>query len=65
MKQSVKPMVAAIATVIVIFVLGLIGYRIFTATGSSSLPQANIRPADPNDERFKPKLPEGISGGNN
>jgi hypothetical protein len=60
-KQSVNPVKAAVAAVVVLAALGLIGYKMF-GSGSSSLPQANVRPADANDERFKPKLPDGVGG---
>ena len=63
MKQSINPVMAAVVTVLVVIVVGLIGFKVFTAVGSSSLPQANPQPADPNDERFKPRLPQGLSGG--
>ena len=63
MKQRVNPVMAGVLALIAVVVLGLISYRVFTAPGSSSEPRANPQPTNPNDEKYKPHLPEGVGGG--
>ncbi len=62
-KQTVNPVVAAVLAVIAFVGLSFIGYHVYTSAGSSSLPTANPQPLDPNDEKYKSRLPPGISGG--
>lgn len=63
MKQSVNPVMAAVLAVIAVLVLGLIGYKVITSASSAALPQANPQPANPDDPKYKSRLPHGISGG--
>ena len=62
MKQKIHPVAAALLAVVAVAILGLLGYRVFTAAGSSE-PKANPRPANPEDERYKSHLPPGVGGG--
>jgi len=62
-KQKIHPVAAALLAVVAVTILGLLGYRVFTAAGSSSEPKANPRPTNPEDERYKSHLPPGVGGG--
>lgn len=62
MKQNVRPSMAILLAVIAVALLGFVGYKVMA--GSSAQPQANPRPADPNDDRYKAHLPPGVGGGN-
>jgi hypothetical protein len=62
-KQNLNPVTATVLAVLAVVVLGLLGYRVFTATGSSSLPQANPRPTNPDDPKYTPHLPKNVGGG--
>lgn len=61
MKQNVRPSTIIVLVVIAALVLGFMSYRVFT--GTSSGPQANPRPSNPTDDRYKPHLPAGVGGG--
>ncbi len=64
MKQKVSPIMLALIAVVVLALLGGVGFTIFKSkgdTGDSSKTIVTI-PKD-TDDRFKPHLPPNISGG--
>lgn len=62
MNQKINPIVATVIAVITLIVVG-VGAMMLFGGDKSAEKQVIVKPDNPNDPKFQPKLPAGMSGG--